>query len=443
MRQKTILSVAAGCAIGMWFSVVTVQAQGGGQAPQAPPSSGSGGGSRGTAPSPSPSPSPSTPTPSPLPGSRDRQQIPGVEQERTPFPEIRRPIFLSGKVVMEDGTPPPDSVVIERMCNGVVRPEGYTDSKGRFSIELGRNNMMMADASVGSMNNDMGIGSPGGSRTQRGGIGSMGGDQGGYSPRDLMGCELRASLPGYRSEVVNLSGRRLFDNPDVGVIILRRLANVEGSTISLTSLKAPKDAKKAFEKGRKALDKRKWEQAEKELQRSVGIYPQYAAAWFELGRAFQQQDKVNEARNAYSKAVEADAKFVNPYLQLADLAVREQKWQEVIDTTNRIVKLDPVDFPVAYFYNSVANYQLRNFEAAEDSAREALKLDKQHRIPKVNHVLGVILAQKGDFSEAAQQMKSYLQFAPNANDADVVKKQLAEVESMLGGGAGARVQPQQ
>ena len=68
------------------------------------------------------------------------------------FPEMRRPIFLSGKVMLEDGTPPPEPVIVERVCNGTPRPEGYTDRKGRFSFELGRNTHMMADASVGSMN---------------------------------------------------------------------------------------------------------------------------------------------------------------------------------------------------------------------------------------------------------------------------------------------------
>ena len=40
---------------------------------------------------------------------------------------------------MDDGTAPPDSVVIERNCNGYARNEGYTDSKGNFSFQLGQN----------------------------------------------------------------------------------------------------------------------------------------------------------------------------------------------------------------------------------------------------------------------------------------------------------------
>ena len=42
-----------------------------------------------------------------------------------------------------------EPATIERICGGGnARPEGYTDSKGRFSIELGRNMGVMQDASV-------------------------------------------------------------------------------------------------------------------------------------------------------------------------------------------------------------------------------------------------------------------------------------------------------
>ena len=340
---------------------------------------------------------------------------------------MRRPIFLSGKVVMDDGTPPPDSVIIERVCNGVARPEGYTDSKGRFSFELGRNSHILADASVGSADGSFPR-ETGGSRQPSG----FGNPMGGVSERDLIGCELRASLPGFRSDVVMLTGRRLFDNPDVGAIILHRLGNVEGTTISLTSLKAPKDAKKAFEKGRDLVRKKKPEKAQKELEKAVGLYPEYAAAWYELGRAMEMQNNAESAKNAYSKALAADAKFVSPYLQLADMAAREGKWQEVADTTERVVKLNPMSFPVAHFYNAVANYNLKNLDAAENSAREALKLDTQHRFPKIDHVLGVILAQKGNFTAAAEHMKGYLKLVPDASDAEMVKKQLTELERLMG-----------
>jgi tetratricopeptide (TPR) repeat protein len=347
------------------------------------------------------------------------------------FPDMQRPIFLSGKVVLEDGTPPPDNVVIERVCNGIARPEGYTDSKGRFSFQLGQNQHMMQDASVSSAA-DAGFGSnsPGMGAGGRGFPGGPGGGRG-ISERDLMGCELRANLAGYRSEIVNLSGRRVMDNPDVGTIILRRLGNVEGFTISATSALAPKDAKKAYDKGREAFRKQKWADAQKELEKATQLYPKYAVAWFDLGLVHERANNVEEARKAYTQALDADPKFVKPYLQIAGFQARENKWQEVADTTDRVIKMNPYDFPVAYFYNSVANLNLQKLDAAEKSAVEGKKIDTRRSIPKIDHVLGIILANKHDYSNAAQHLKSYLLAAPNASDAEMVRKQLAEVEKTL------------
>ena len=40
------------------------------------------------------------------------------------------PVFISGRVMLDDGTPPPEPVAIERVCINVIRTEGYTDSQG-------------------------------------------------------------------------------------------------------------------------------------------------------------------------------------------------------------------------------------------------------------------------------------------------------------------------
>jgi tetratricopeptide (TPR) repeat protein len=341
-----------------------------------------------------------------------------------PFQQERRAIFLSGKVLMQDGAPPPEHVVIERVCNGVARPEGYADSKGRFSIQLGRQSAVFSDASV-SESADRAFG---GMNSQTNAAGSSGGLAGGISERDLMGCEIRAALPGYQSSAVSLSGRKLLDDPNIGTIILHRLANVDGSTVSFTSMKAPKDARKAYEKGIGAIRKQKWPDAQSQMEKAVQVYPEYAEAWLGLGFALDRQNQPAQARESYNKAIAADPKFIKPYLHLSEIAAREQKWQEVVEVTERIVKLDPVDFPAAHFYNAVANFNLNNLDAAEKSAKEACALDKQHRLPKIEHLLGVILARRGDFVNAAQHMKSYLTLAPNARDAETVKKQMAEME---------------
>lgn len=364
------------------------------------------------------------------PGSTGRPgqtNIPGLDQ-RNPFPQMDRtgPVFLSGKVTLEDGTPPPAAVTIERLCNGgSPRPEGYTDSKGRFSFQLGQNIGVLPDASVSS-NSDEGFGNTGNARTLGGAPGSRG-----FTERDLMGCELRASLPGFRSQNVSLTGRRFLDNPDVGTIILRRLANVEGLTTSMTTLMAPKDARKAYEKAQGQMKKNKAAEALKELEVAVGAYPKYAIAWNDLGMLYESGGKKDEARAAYMKAIDADAKFVKPYIAVAAMDARENKWEEVAAGTGKIIKMNPYDFPSAYFLGAVAAFNLQKTDEAEKLALDGIKQDVDHRVPKLNHVLGVIQAQKGDFTPAAENMKAYLKFAPKASDADNVRKQLADIEAKV------------
>src|SRR5712691_931793 len=148
----------AGLALGVFLFPPLTSAQQGGQpgptqGTPAPP---------GGAPGVGATPSPGGRTP--LPGSTDRNQIPQLgERDRSPSLEMQRPIFLSGKVVLQDGTAPQEPVVIERVCNGVPRQEGYTDSKGRFSFQLGQNMGMMQDASISSASEPSfgGAGTPG------------------------------------------------------------------------------------------------------------------------------------------------------------------------------------------------------------------------------------------------------------------------------------------
>jgi tetratricopeptide (TPR) repeat protein len=314
--------------------------------------------------------------------------------------------------------------MIERVCQGNPRPEGYTDQKGRFSFQLGQNNQVLADASVSNSGDVFDHSSGAG----RGGMG-MGGR--GISERDLMGCEIRASLAGFRSDVVSLAGRRSLDNPDVGTIVLHRLAKVDGFTFSATSAYAPKDAKKAYEKGRELAKKKKLEEAEKQLQKAVDEYPKYAAAWYELGMVYQTQQRVDDARRCYTESLKADEKYVNPYAQLALLSAAQQKWDETIDWSSKLIRLNPYHSPQIYFFNAMALLNTKKLNEAEESAREAVKLDANERIPRIRYLLGIVLAQKGNFKESAELMKYYLQKSPNAGDAETVKQQLADIERMI------------
>lgn len=372
--------------------------------------------------------SPATGTSTSIPGN-----APGNSQPNTPGTsplEQPQPLYITGKVVMDDGTPPPDPVAIQLVCGVVPHTVTFTDAKGHFSVDL---NDRMARSEFADATDGDAFGRPQPGQSPYAAINSNQAGPGsfGLGGRDLMSCQLEASQAGFRSDVVQLGTRHRLDNPDVGTFTLRRLAGVNGLTISATGALAPKDAKKDLEKGLKAETAKKWPEAQKELQKAVKSYPKYAAAWYELGNVQRYQDDLEGARDSYAKALEADPKFVMPYGQLAAMAAKEKKWQEVVDDSNHLLQLDPIDFPQAWVLNAVGYYALRKWDLAEKSAKEGLTHDPQHRYPKLNEVLGTLLAMEKDYSGSVQNLRDYLRYAPNAPDAEQVKKHLAELDKVL------------
>jgi len=375
--------------------------------------SASAGGTPNTATTPRPSAVPSTPT------TNQQQQN-----------NVQRTIFITGKVMMDDGSPVPPNVVIQKVCGANPRSVAYTDSRGHFSFQWGQTNNFMADASEPGFSGSSHSSPIGGfgSAQSAGGSNPLASDP--YA-NQMSGCEIRAQAAGYRSDVVSLASRNPMDNPDIGLIVLHRMGNVEGTSVSATSLLAPKEAKKAFDKGLQAMQKSKPEDASKEFEKAVLAYPKYADAWMNLGKVRMLQKAYEPARDAMLKAIETDPKLVEPYIQLGLLAAQEGKWADAGSYLDKGLKLDPVDFPQAWYVSAAANFNLKKFDAAEKSAREAQKLDTRHANTRTDYLLGLILAEKHDYPGAADQFRTYLKNSPNAPDFSKVKDQLGQLEKVL------------
>ena len=67
-----------------------------------------------------------------------RQRRGQTPQERSGrFDQSRQaPLFLTGKVTLEDGTAPPEPVRVAMICNGTVFRQMYTFINGDFDIQL-------------------------------------------------------------------------------------------------------------------------------------------------------------------------------------------------------------------------------------------------------------------------------------------------------------------
>ncbi|MBA3913362.1 MAG: tetratricopeptide repeat protein [Acidobacteriales bacterium] len=321
-------------------------------------------------------------------------------------------LFLSGRVVLSDGTPLTESVAIQTSCNGQKHTEGYTDPEGDFSIQFAGHTSSVMSSGIADADSSIRNGT------------STNGD----NTRDFRSCQILASLAGFSSDVIDL-GPKYFGSGsiDVGRITLRRFGGVQGTTISASAAAAPSGATKAYFKGREDQKKDKWESAQKHFEEAVKIYPSYAPAWFELGRTQVLQNNVPGARESFEKARVADPKFVSPYQALAELAAREEHWAEVVQLTDTALTLNATDFPQFWFLNAIGNFDLHRLQPAEKSVREAIKLDGQHKMPKMEYLLGLILAQRQQYPEATEHMQRYLSMVSTPAEMADAQKQLSKL----------------
>jgi tetratricopeptide (TPR) repeat protein len=329
--------------------------------------------------------------------------------------------MISGNVVLDDGAPPPAGAVIIRDCAGRITREATVSPEGSFGFQLGGSNDLLPDAS------DAGLPPS---------VNSSGLSSFSTTPDEVMsgslllaGCELRAQLGGYRSSSITLSSSLTMGMMSIGTIVLYPTVRIGGTMVSVTNLAAPKDAKKALERAEKAFQKKNLDEAEKYAQTALKAYPGYASAWFQLGEVYSQSHRIEEARSAFSKAIEADRKYVNPLVAMARLAASESKWQEAAALTDRALDLDPLDFPGSYYINALANYNLKEFAAAERSARKLERLDAPHRWPQVHLIMAGIFNHKKDWSSEADELKAYLKHAPQSSDQNQVLARISNLEN--------------
>ncbi len=326
-------------------------------------------------------------------------------------------IFISGFVVKDNGTPPVGAD-IELECRGAVTRESTVGANGRFSFRLGDSNRFGQQYQDVSQDTPDPFGRDGGSSpfdigpsfvTTR--VQKMPGDS------SLAGCTLRAALSGYKSSYIEMAGVSLSMLTDIGTLVLYPSEKIKGSTTSATSLLAPKSARKTMEKAKAALRKDKPGDAEKYLQSATALYPKYGEAWFLLGKLYQNQQRIPEARDAYTKAIAIDGLYVYPHIWLAWISAAEHKWQDVAELTDKALALDPISFPEAHYLSAMAGLNLKNPGRAEKSALQTERLDSTHRYPKVHLILASMFAGKSDMVGSIEELRKYLRFGPRGAQA--------------------------
>jgi len=295
------------------------------------------------------------------------------------------PLILRGKVMMQDGSPPPKSVSIQRLCSDESgsAPGPLTDKKtGQFIWRMD------------------------------------------VDPMRTRACHLEASLPGYTSTHLDISALNGYTNTSQTLepIILSN-KNADPYTIVDSDKDVPSKSAGAWKAAMKAIDSGNVNEAINQLKIAVNNSPKFAQGWHTLGILYQSLAKATEAKDAWQHAIEADPKLLPAYVGLTRICITTKDWQGALAASDAEIKMDAKKvYTEIYLHQAVAHYGLKELDAAQASAQDAIRQDPGRK--RGEYVLGRILEAKGDIAGAREHMTKYTAADPNAADIELVKKHI-------------------
>ena len=197
--------------------------------------------------------------------------------------------------------------------------------------------------------------------------------------------------------------------------------------ISKLDLKAPGNAKKAYEKGVGALWKKNFSDAVQYLSSATGAYSSYVAAHDALGIAYMNLGQHEKARDEFQTAASLDDHLPGSFANLcrAELAIGDYSAaQRAMEKASSLAPLN-LDFLTTLTF---AEYLNRQYQQAISTAHQVH--ERKHESAAIVHYLAALAwHDQGTLNEARHELETYLAEAPDGPVAPKARQMLAHVEA--------------
>ena len=196
------------------------------------------------------------------------------------------------------------------------------------------------------------------------------------------------------------------------------------AVVTATMLSVPESASKEYNAAQACLSRKTPDPAcaSDHLQRAVGIAPQFAAAWNQLGTMAYQARDYAAAEGYFRRAMEAEPEAFEPLVNLGGVLLNLGRAQEALELNRRAAERRPND-ALANSQLGTTYYLLNNPDLAEKYLQAALAIDPSHfsgpQLP-----LAQIYLKRGDRSAATAQWRDFLARHPDSPQAAAIRAQL-------------------
>ena len=206
-------------------------------------------------------------------------------------------------------------------------------------------------------------------------------------------------------------------------------AGWNSTTTSVADLRIPKRAAKEFSKASHAMAQQDWKSAATSLERAIGLYPQYAAAYNNLAVVDARLgDRTKEAIDL-RRAIAIDNRYVDAYVNLARMDIAENKFSDAEIALRKATALSSEDgvILVLLTYAEFMNHH------PEDAVKDCRKVHALNSVPHAfaHWTAAFALEQQNQIAEAGAEFRTFVAEEPAGDRADGARKELANIADYL------------
>jgi tetratricopeptide (TPR) repeat protein len=165
---------------------------------------------------------------------------------------------------------------------------------------------------------------------------------------------------------------------------------------------------------------------------ATGVMPTCFDCYYNIGYAQAQKKDYVKAEEAFKKAIELKAEYVEAYNGLATIYNAQKRFEDAQAASQKAAALAAAGGPAggggsvdALYNQGVIAWNAGKADDARKAFEEALKMDPKHA--NSHYQLGMCLINLGKMPEAAAEFEAYLASAPDGQYAAQVKAMLPQL----------------
>jgi len=224
-----------------------------------------------------------------------------------------------------------------------------------------------------------------------------------------------------------------FDNPPIEINIPQAKPKDDSvfrsASTSVSDLNIPKRAAKEFSKASQQMEQQQWDRAAASLEQAIVLYPQYAAAYNNLGVIYARAGDRSREADALQHAITIDSHYAPAYVNLARMDIAANNFPAAESELKKATTIDPED-GVTLVLLAYAEYMNGHFD---EVIRDCGKVHSLNNVPHAFAHWSAAFAfeQKKQIAQAGEEFRTFVKEEPTGRRADDARKELANIANYL------------